>query len=268
MHIDKKRYNDKNIVLVVCFFMADENKRPKTSLKDMLFGSNGKADYDYNLIYFAISLLNTDKGMEQYVNVIYGDGTSVFTNMFPINTIIFQYNNNISDPKIKLNRGMFNTGSKAEILLPEGFTFYGTGMRPVVAATQEEQNFGLVDEADQGYTPIVEQGASIDNYINTPVSQPKPKSEYSSKPTIPDHSEFSEGFDHEHLDARIEKFLARHDSSTQDKNQKQIEEEHAEVEEVKQETVLDEMNRIEKNAEILDKIRNEASEETVTEHES
>ena len=112
-----------------------ENK--KTSWKDVLFGSSN-GDSAFRIIYFNVVTYTTQKGIETYVNVIYGDDNqSIFNNMLPLMGIMFSYHEEVDAPYIKISKSFMPGRSKAEIILPKGYSFMAPHTPTVIAAMPE-----------------------------------------------------------------------------------------------------------------------------------
>jgi hypothetical protein len=115
--------------------MANEKK--KASFKDILLGGSNN-DNAFRIIYFNIVTYTTQKGIETYVNVLYGDDTqAIFTNMLPLMGIMFSYNAEIDAPYIKISKSFMPGRSKAEIILPTGYSFMAPHTPTVISAMPE-----------------------------------------------------------------------------------------------------------------------------------
>lgn len=254
-----------------------ENKQ-KFSIKDALFGGGGGvAGTDYNIIYFGINIANTSNGPEQFVNVIYGDDRSIFSNMFPLISILFSYKDGIKSPQIRLNKRFLPGGSKAEILIPIGYSIVGMPIQsatsPVPMPTAPINPLGFdpdvkyqdpyagikkLDPADLDPDPIdpiqaIQNAAAeaesdeSDSKFIPPMLAPKVKD---ASNVIPEE-EFVATFDDDTLTEKIAKFMDRHgvDRPKQVVAPKKDQADPRTIEEVKKEAVDQEVDKIIKNAE-------------------
>ena len=137
--------------------MADNTQQPKKkgfSVKDALFGGgNGASGNLYKIIYFTISVFHTDKGVEQHIVMIYGDENGIFTNMLPMMSVIFTYNNEVDGPYIKLSKSFLPGSGKAEILLPPGYTFMAPSIPHFISAMPTPQIVAANVEEDEYEEP-------------------------------------------------------------------------------------------------------------------
>ena len=254
-----------------------ENKQ-KFSIKDALFGGGGGvAGTDYNIIYFGINIANTNNGPEQFVNVIYGDDRSIFSNMFPLISILFSYKDGTKSLQIRLNKRFLPGGSKAEILIPIGYSIMGmpiqSAISPVPMSTVQINPPGYdpdvkyqdpyagikqLDPADLDPDPIdpiqaIQNAAAeaesdeSDSKFIPPMLAPKVKD---ASNVIPEE-EFVATFDDDTLTEKIAKFMDRHgvDRPKQVVAPKKDQTDPRTIEEVKKEAVDQEVDKIIKNAE-------------------
>lgn len=264
------------------------DSKTKFSLKDALFGGGGgTAGTNYQIIYFSTFVVNGMNGPEPTIYVIYGDNRFVFTNMFPAISVVFSYNNDVQFPTIKLNKRFLPGGTKAEIIIPIGYSFMGVPMQNIVLQAQNAQSKAETESTHDpnvkyqdpyaGVTKLEEQIApdmdKIDQIIKAQYENETNEDEQSSfippetQPKIVDTSdviqeeEFVATFDENALSEKINKFMEKQNIDPPQKTSKKKKDEpdSRTIEEVKKETVDQEVDRIIKNAE---NIRDATFEET------
>ena len=136
--------------------MANEKK--KGGIMEALFGGNGKNGDLYRIIYFTITMYMTDKGPEQFAVLIYGDDQgSIYNNILPAMGILYSYSDGVVYPCIKLTRSFMPGSSKAEIILPRGYSFMSPSMPAVIPAIIEAMP-----------EPVVQQGSVQQSTFNNP----------------------------------------------------------------------------------------------------
>ena len=259
--------------------VAVQSSKQKFSLKDALFGGGaGTSGTDYKIIYFGIAVCATNNGPEQFLNVIYGDGMSIYTNMLPLMSVMFSYKDDVSAPIIKLNKRIIPGGSKAEILLPRDFSLMGmmsAGLNFQSTPAQDnnvkyqdpyaninnnpegafgESEGGSVSQSDE-VQRILASGIDTENNNDendeeTPFEPPKSKRNIPDAPDVIEEEEFVATLDENYLTDKIEKFMERHNPEPQKKPKRERKEiDPRPISEVKQETVENEVDKIIKNAE-------------------
>lgn len=282
--------------------MADNSQTKKKgfSVKDALFGGSGSSGSLYKIIYFSISGINTDKGFEQRINIVYGDERAIFTNSIPLMSAMFVYNDEVDGPYIKLGKSFIPGSSKAEILLPVGYSFMAPSvphfidaMPKVVAASKEDDEYEepalntddvlrMVNQAEADVIREKEErmireqkekeaaeeakkNQKIDNadtkYIE-PTKKPKPKKIHEEPAVIEDGTEFIATFDSEALSAKIDKFMDKHGADKKKVELKPIQDvDPRTIGEVKKASVDDEMERLFKNEDQFKKLGQDANED-------
>lgn len=264
------------------------DSKTKFSLKDALFGGGGgTAGTDYQIIYFSTFVVNGMNGPEPTIYVIYGDNRLVFTSMFSAISVVFSYNNDVQFPTIKLNKRFLPGGTKAEIIIPIGYSFMGVPMQNIVSQAQNAQSKAETESTHDpnvkyqdpyaGVTKFEEQIApdmdKIDQILQAQYADEDNNEAEStfippeSVPKIVDTSdviqeeEFVATFDENALSERINKFMDKQniDPSKETVKNKKEEVDPRTIEEIKKETVDQEVDRIIKNAE---NIREATFEET------
>jgi hypothetical protein len=274
--------------------MAQTEKK-KTSFKDILFGGNG-GDSAYKIIYFSIVTYASEKGPETYVNLLYGDDTqAIFTNTLPLMGIMFSYNAELDAPYIKISKSFMPGRSKAEIILPTGYSFMAAHTPTVIAAipTPEpviqpapqvvyqqapvsRQSRGFTDEElgdlpeatispDDVMKMVKEAESNVADHRNAdgtytyidPEANKKVVGDTSN--VIPDASSFEATFDTDILQDKVSKFLDKHERDEVKKEVKVKEVDPRTIDEVKRETVDDEMERLFGNAEKMRQIEEAAN---------
>lgn len=237
----------------------EQTPKKQSALKQALFGAQGSTGFYYDIVYFSISTISTTKGIEQYVNLIYGDGQYVYTNMIPMLSMIFQYDSSVISPKIKFNKSGPFGGSKAEILLPYGFSFIYSPFNQTFKnepPTASEMPLNTVEPDQYVYNPP-EHNISTNSNPNTIPNSPKqkPQREYRSSPRSQSdvivEDDFVATMDPDALENKIQKFLSKHDQSTnQQKSSVPISDQRS-IEDIKKESVADELDRVNKNNKFL-----------------
>ena len=284
--------------------MATQDKeKKKGGLREALFGGTGSNGSAYRIIYLAITMVMTDKGPEQYAILLYGDDEGVvYSNTLPAHTIMYNYNDDVDGPYIKITKSFMPGSSKAEILLPKGYSFMAPSMPTVFAnmptptvVTQavSEQSEEMHDDDSSGgmstdeiirmmneqeekakaaRTAAEANGENIDKkseQVNdegsqSPVTKPQPKKP--RKPVdisnvISEADPFAATFDSEALTAKINKFMEKRDSKSTAEAKPVKETDPRTIEEVKRESVDDEMERLMRNADQMRRIGEAADED-------
>ena len=123
--------------------MADNNQQPKKkgfSVKEALFGGgNGSNGSIYKIIYFTVSVVHTDKGIEQHAVLVYGDENGIFTNMLPLMSIMWVYNKDVDGPYIKISKSFLPGSGRAEIFIPPGYSFMAPSIPHFIEAMPTPQ---------------------------------------------------------------------------------------------------------------------------------
>lgn len=191
--------------------------KSKFSFKEALFGGNGSANTDYRIIYFGITPIQTNNGIEQYVNILYGNELSVYTNMFPIMSLLFSVTAEVPFPIIRLNKRILPGGSKAEIFLPNDFSFFGMSSMNVQQRVDDQpyDNFPFFEDEQRSDTEASESEIEHDQTLSdiqiddsavstTPIKK---------SPFIEEAPEdkFVATFDDAALSDKIAKFMSKHD---------------------------------------------------------
>lgn len=262
------------------------DSKTKFSLKEALFGGGGGvAGTGYQIIYFSMFAANGMSGPEPTFYIIYGDGRSIFTSTFLAASVLFSYNNDAKTPTVKLNKRFLPGGSKAEIILPPGYSFMGMPVHQQ-QESQGQQTSSSFDpnvkyqDPYAGITKLEDQIApdidKIDQILQAQYENEETSEENDSEskfippesaPKIVDTSdviqeeEFVATFDGDALTERMNKFMDKHniDPPKVQVRAKKDESDPRTIEEVKKETVDEEVDRIIKNAE---NIRDTTFEET------
>lgn len=258
-------------------------QKAKFSLKDALFGGGGGiAGTGYQIIYFSTSVVNGMNGPEPTIYVIYGDNRSIFTSMFTAMSVLFSYNNEVQFPTIRLNKRFLPGGNKAEIIIPFGYSFMGMPIQqlpsqPQPTTTSTHDPDVKYQDPYAGITKLEDQTApdmdKIDQILQAQYADEDNNEAEStfippeSVPKIVDTSdviqeeEFVATFDENALSERINKFMDKQniDPPKETVKSKKEESDPRTIEEVKKETVDQEVDRIIKNAE---NIRDATFEET------
>lgn len=284
--------------------MATQDKeKKKGGLREALFGGTGSNGSAYRIIYLAITMVMTDKGPEQYAILLYGDDQGVvYSNTLPAHTIMYNYNDDVDGPYIKLTKSFMPGSNKAEILLPKGYSFMAPSMPTVFAnmptptvvtqavIEQEQSNddrsggmstdeiIRMMNEqeekvkaaraaAEASGEVAIDQKEGVSNDIESSVSGVKPKPKKAKKPidtssVIPEADPFAATFDNDALTEKINKFMEKRDSSKTSVEAKPVKEtDPRTITEVKRESVDDEMERLMRNAEQMQKIGEAADED-------
>jgi hypothetical protein len=277
--------------------MANEKK--KASFKDILLGGSNN-DNAFRIIYFNIVTYTTQKGIETYVNVLYGDDTqAIFTNMLPLMGIMFSYNAEIDAPYIKISKSFMPGRSKAEIILPTGYSFMAPHTPTVISAMPEPKEPAepkivyvpqpvavsvpqsvpvqqVVEESDDFEDKEVistdevmrlvrETEESVSNHRNedgsyTYIDPDAGKKKVENNETvIPDLESFDATFDTDILQAKVAKFMSAHEKKEPVQTKPVKEIDPRTIAEVKRETVDDEMERLLKNDEQMRKLEEAAN---------
>jgi hypothetical protein len=284
--------------------MAQEKK--KLSIREALFGGSGQNGNAYRIIYLTIAMYLTDKGPEQYTILLYGDDEgAIFTNTLPAHSIMYSYSDEVDGPYIKITKSFMPGSSKAEIVLPKGYSFMSPSMptvfagMPVMAApsvvapvTAEQGMSNLTPEeyqaarmsTDDVIRMMNEQEAkvreareaqgltnsdAVDGQQESALSDDKPKEIKSQKAkkkdlsnVIPESDPFVATFDSDVLNDKISRFMEKHDKKPVVQQSAPVKEvDPRTIDEVKRETVEDEMERLNKNADHIRKIGEAADED-------
>ena len=284
--------------------MASQDKeKKKGGLREALFGGTGSNGSAYRIIYLAITMVMTDKGPEQYAILLYGDDQGVvYSNTLPAHTIMYNYNDDVDGPYIKITKSFMPGSSKAEILLPKGYSFMAPSMPTVFAnmptptvVTQaaSEQNGATNDDERSGGMSTDEiirmmneqeekakaaraaaeaNGENIDKKdeqvndgetqaLETKPQPKKPKKPVDTSNVIPESDPFAATFDSEALTEKINKFMEKRDSKTAVEAKPIKETDPRTIDEVKRESVDDEMERLMRNADQMRRIGEAADED-------
>lgn len=283
--------------------MAIQDKeKKKGGLREALFGGTGSNGSAYRIIYLSIAMVMTDKGPEQYAILLYGDDQGVvYSNTLPAHTIMYNYNNDVDGPYIKLTKSFMPGSSKAEILLPKGYSFMAPSMPTVFAnmptptvvtqaVTEQEQSdddrsggmstdeiIRMMNEqeekakaaraaAEASGEVAVDQKDEVSKDVESSVSGTRPQPKKTKKPVdtsnvIPEVDPFAATFDNDALTEKINKFMEKRDSKASVEAKPVKETDPRTITEVKRESVDDEMERLMRNAEQMQKIGEAADED-------
>lgn len=282
--------------------MAEEKKK-KLSIREALFGGSGQNGNAYRIIYLTIAMYLTEKGPEQYTILLYGDDEgAIFTNTLPAHSIMYSYSDDVDGPYIKITKSFMPGSSKAEIVLPKGYSFMSPSIptvfagMPVMAApvpvtsnsvtaddgmaklTPEEYNAArmstddvvrMMNEQEAKVREAREsQGIIDDNLVKSEIDEkqqtvktPKPKKKDLSN-VIPESDTFAATFDSDVLNDKINRFMEKHDKKPVVQQSATVKEiDPRTIDEVKRETVEDEMERLNKNADHIRRIGEAADED-------
>lgn len=276
--------------------MATQDKeKKKGGLREALFGGTGSNGSVYRIIYLTITMVMTDKGPEQYAILLYGDDKGVvYSNTLPAHAIMYNYNNEVDGPYIKLTKSFMPGSSKAEILLPKGYSFMAPSMPTVFAnmptstiVTQaaSEENESVNDDDRSGgmstdeivrmmnekeeeakaaraaeangenFDKTDEQVNDVETQSPTTKLQPKKtKKPVDTSNVIQEIDPFAATFDNDALTEKINKFMEKRDNKSSVEAKPIKETDPRTIEEVKRESVDDEMERLMRNAEQMQKI--------------
>ena len=283
--------------------MAIQDKeKKKGGLREALFGGTGSNGSAYRIIYLSIAMVMTDKGPEQYAILLYGDDQGVvYSNTLPAHTIMYNYNDDVDGPYIKLTKSFMPGSNKAEILLPKGYSFMAPSMPTVFAnmptptvvtqtVTEQEQSnddrsggmstdeiIRMMNEqeekvkaaraaAEASGEVVIDQKEEVSNDIESSVSGAKPKPKKAKKPidtsnVIPEVDPFAATFDNDALTEKINKFMEKRDGKTAVEAKPVKETDPRTIDEVKRESVDDEMERLMRNADQMRRIGEAADED-------
>jgi hypothetical protein len=276
--------------------------KSKLSFKELLFGANGAKGSSYHIIYFTMQIIMSEKGPEQVIFVLYGDGTSIFTNVLPVGSVMFSYNKETNAPMIKLNKGsLFGGGAKAEILLPQDYSFmapsvpfvidqmpqpiiqqavsrrevpndrfdFDIAMRQAQQSIQADQENGIEipmgDKTEENMTgEIATPDEENNSSLETGIIQRPNKKDQGD--VIEDADPFKVTFDQEILAEKINKFLQKQEAKKEEQkdDKPKLEGDGKSIEEVKREEAENEIERLQKNDEQIHKLEREASNDANT----
>ena len=237
--------------------------KKKSFLKEALFGGNGTAGELYKVIYFSACVVQTDKGLEQQAIIIYGDENSIYNMMLPLMSIRLSYNNDLDGAYIKINRSW--GGSKAEIFFPLQYSFMAPAMGAVIAAMPQPVIQQVATENDEVEEPIFERDEEYTGPTYTPddvmktvaaesptpvamdMAPDRPQKKIRDRDVIADQDSFSLTFDSDALNEKIDKFMKHGGPPKTVNNGRSTEIDTRTIDELKQEVVQDEMERLTKN---------------------
>ncbi len=289
---------------------AQEKEKKKGGLREALFGGSGTNGSLYRIIYLSIAMYMTDKGPEQFAILLYGDDEgTVYSNTLPAHSIMYNYHDDIDGPYIKLTKSFMPGSSKAEILLPKGYSFMAPSMptvfanMPSVTVTQtidsgeandkyerpegamttddvirmineseqrareaREANESTVDSAEATAQQADKTSSNVDNQNDKTIHDVKPdvkkkptKHQHNISNVIPESDPFVASFDSDALTDKINKFMEKRDTKPVVESKPVKETDPRTIEEVKRESVEDEMERLMKNADQMRKIEEAAN---------
>ena len=283
--------------------MSNDNKK-KGGLKNALFGNRPNGDTVYRIIYMTLACFVTERGPEQVAMILYGDDQeAIFTTTLPAGALMYSYRDDIDGPYIKISKSFLPGSSRAEILLPKGYSFMAPSVpaiAPVIAPTISEnivQNIvAALPKQQVQYIPtpvstrsnpveledLPEPELSTDDVIqlvneneakareamaereargetfDENLFNPQRENDEHQPAVIVDSDSFSATFDEDVLSERINKFLSKRDEKATVETAKPKEVDSRTIEEVKRESVDEEMERLFKNDEQMRKIKEAA----------
>lgn len=275
----------------------EKDKKKGISIKEALFGGSGTSGNAYRIIYFSITMYMGPKGPEQYAVLLYGDDEgSVFSNTIPAQSILYSYNDEVDGPYIKLSKSFMPGSNKAEIVFPKGYSYMAPSM-PAVYKNMPKPEVQYVESNDRYRDDLPSSGMSTDDVIrmiqenearakeekeqliqeetermaeqasNTSESKviPDLKPEKPKRKEVPniiqEADPFVATFDSDALNEKINRFMEKHDTKPAAEAKPVKVADPRSIEEVKRESVEDEMERLTKNADHIRKIGEAADED-------